>query len=80
LRAVEICADALLKATTVNGVYDKDTNKYSDDKRFDKVTFSEVVSKELNVMDLGAFTQCIDISIPIYVFDITKPNALVDAV
>ncbi|MDE5002846.1 UMP kinase, partial [Francisella tularensis subsp. holarctica] len=58
LRAVEIGADALLKATTVKGVYDKDPNKYSDAKRFDKVTFSEVVSKELNVMDLGAFTQC----------------------
>ncbi|MDE4951025.1 UMP kinase, partial [Francisella tularensis subsp. holarctica] len=71
-RAVEIGADALLKATTVNGVYDKDTNKYSDAKRFDKVTFSDVVSKELNVMDLGAFTQCRYFSIPIYVFDLTQ--------
>ncbi|AJI55019.1 UMP kinase [Francisella philomiragia] len=80
LRAVEIGADALLKATTVDGVYDKDPNKYSDAKRFAKVTFSEVVSKELNVMDLGAFTQCRDFGIPIYVFDLTQPNALVDAV
>ncbi|MBK2028778.1 UMP kinase [Francisella noatunensis] len=80
LRAVEIGADALLKATTVDGVYDKDPNKYPDAKRFDKVTFSEVVSKELSVMDLGAFTQCRDFGIPIYVFDLTQPNALVDAV
>ncbi|MDE4942575.1 UMP kinase, partial [Francisella tularensis subsp. holarctica] len=45
-----------------------------------KVTFSEVVSKELKVMDLGAFTQCRDFSLPIYVFDLTQPNALVEAV
>ena len=80
LRAVEIGADALLKATTVDGVYDKDPNKYLDAKRFAKVTFSEVVSKELNVMDLGAFTQCRDFGISIYVFNLTQPNALVDAV
>lgn len=80
LRAVEIGADALLKATTVDGVYDKDPNKYSDAKRFERITFSEVVTKELNVMDLGAFTQCRDFGIPIYVFDLTQPNALVDAV
>lgn len=80
LRAVEIGADALLKATTVDGVYDKDPNRYSDAKRFDKVTFSEVVGKELSVMDLGAFTQCRDFGIPIYVFDLTQPNALIDAV
>ncbi|MED7788376.1 UMP kinase [Francisella sp. 19X1-34] len=80
LRAVEIGADALLKATTVDGVYDKDPNKYSDAKRFEKITFSEVVAKELSVMDLGAFTQCRDFGIPIYVFDLTQHNALVDAV
>lgn len=80
LRAVEIGADALLKATTVDGVYDKDPNRYSDAKRFEKITFSEVVAKELSVMDLGAFTQCRDFGIPIYVFDLTQPNALVDAV
>ncbi|WP_150466878.1 UMP kinase [Francisella sp. SYW-9] len=80
LRAVEIGADALLKATTVDGVYDKDPNKYLDAKRFGKITFSEVVAKELNVMDLGAFTQCRDFGIPIYIFDLTQPNALVDAV
>ena len=80
LRAVEIGADALLKATTVDGVYDKDPNKYSDAKRFERITFSEVVAKELNIMDLVAFTQCRDFDIPIYVFDLTQPNALVDAV
>ncbi len=80
LRAVEIGADALFKATTVDGVYDKDPNKYSDAKRFAKVSFDEVVAKELNVMDLGAFTQCRDFNIPIYVFDMSQPDALLDAV
>ncbi len=80
LRAVEIGADALLKATTVDGVYDKDPNKHTDAKRFDKITFNEVLQKELSVMDLGSFMQCRDFNIPIYVFDMEKENALLDAV
>ena len=80
LRAVEIGADALFKATTVDGVYDKDPNKHSDAKRFAKISFDEVVANELSVMDLGAFTQCRDFNIPIYVFDMTQENALIDAV
>ena len=80
LRAVEINADVLLKATTVNGIYDKDPNKYSEAKRFEKITFDEVIHKNLQVMDLGAFTQCKDFNIPIYVFDLNQSNALVDAV
>lgn len=80
LRAVEIGADALLKATTVDGVYDKDPNTHPDAKRFDKISFAEVVVRELSVMDLGAFTQCRDFNIPIYVFDMTQENALIDAI
>ncbi|APC97484.1 UMP kinase [Francisella frigiditurris] len=80
LRAVEIGANALLKATTVDGVYDKDPNKYADAKKFDSITFNEVLRKELCVMDLGSFLQCRDFNIPIYVFDMQKENALLDAV
>lgn len=80
LRAIEIGANALLKATTVDGVYDKDPNKYADAKKFDSITFNEVLSKELSVMDLGSFLQCRDFNIPIYVFDMQKENALLDAV
>lgn len=80
LRAIEIGADALLKATTVDGVYDRDPNKHADAKRYDKITFTEVVNKELSVMDLGAFTQCRDFGVPIYVFNLGQPGALVDAV
>ena len=78
LRAVEIGADAILKATTVDGVYNKDPNKFLDAERFDKITFNEVLSKELSVMDLGAFMQCRDFNIPICVFDMQKENALID--
>ena len=80
LRAIEIGADVLLKATTVDGVYDKDPNKNSDAKKFNKITFNEVLAKELSVMDLGSFMQCRDFNIPIYVFDMQKENALVNAV
>ena len=80
LRAIEIGADALFKATTIDGIYDKDPNKHSDAKRFAKISFDEVVTKELNVMDLGAFMQCRDFNIPIYVFDMTQKNALINAV
>ena len=60
MRAIEIGADALLKATTVDGVYDRDPNKHSDAKRYESISFDEIVAKELSVMDLGAFTQCRD--------------------
>ena len=80
LRAIEIGASVLLKATTVDGVYDKDPKQYSDAKKFNKITFDEVLSKELSVMDLGSFMQCRDFNIPIYIFDMQKENALLDAV
>lgn len=80
LRAIEVGADAILKATTVDGVYDKDPNKHADAKRYSAISFDEVVAKELSVMDLGAFTQCRDFNLPIYVFDMSQPDALLDAV
>lgn len=76
LRAIEINADALLKATTVDGVYDKDPNCYSDAKCYDRVTFDEVLKKELKVMDLGAFAQCRDYNVAICVFNLLKINSL----
>ncbi|MCF6775476.1 UMP kinase [Thiotrichales bacterium 19X7-9] len=76
LRAIEIQADALLKATTVDGVYDKDPNIYPDAKRYQTITFDEVLKKELKVMDLGAFAQCRDYNIAICVFDLFKNGGL----
>jgi uridylate kinase len=71
LRASEIGADVIFKATKVDGVYDKDPNKFSDAVRYDTVTYNEALSQNLKVMDGTAFTLCQDNAIPIVVFDMT---------
>ena len=72
LRASEIGADMIFKATKVDGVYDKDPNKYDDAVRLENVTFNEALSQNLQVMDGTAFTLCQDNNIPIVVFDMTE--------
>jgi len=74
LRASEIGADVIFKATKVDGVYDKDPNKFTDAVRYDTVTYKEALSRNLKVMDGTAFTLCQDNSIPIVVFDMTVPG------
>jgi len=75
LRAVEIKADALLKGTRVDGVYDKDPEKHKDAKKYDRLTFDEAYEKGLNIMDLTAFTLCKENNMPIIVFNMnTKGN------
>lgn len=69
LRASEIEADILIKATKVNGVYDKDPKKHGDAVRYDKLTFQQVLEAHLNVMDMTAFTICQENNIPILVLD-----------
>lgn len=76
LRAIEIGAELLLKATRVDGVYSKDPLKEKSAERFTSISFSDVISKELKVMDLGAFIQCQQYALPICVFDVNKPKAL----
>lgn len=76
LRAIEINADVLLKATQVDGVYCSDPKKNKDAKLLKKLSYQEVIDKELGVMDLSAFSQCRDYNMPIRVFNISKPNAL----
>ena len=80
LRALEIGADAMFKATMVDGVYDKDPHKYDDAVKYDTLTFSEVLNKELAVMDMTAASMCKDNHIPVLVFDIGQPDNLVRAV
>ena len=80
LRAIEIEADALLKATNVDGVYSQDPNKHSKAKLFEHLTYKEVLTKELAVMDLAAFCQCRDHKMPLRVFNINKTNALLKIV
>ena len=80
MRAVEINADALLKATNVDGVYDKDPNKYDDAVKYDEVTFRDVLARDIKVMDSTAFSLCKDNDLSIIVFDLTDPNNIVRAV
>ncbi len=79
LRACEIEADCLIKATKVDGIYDKDPKVYDDAVRFDRITYLDVINRELNVMDSTAITMCNDNNMPIIVFDIEKEGN-VDAV
>lgn len=80
LRAIEIEADVILKGTRVDGIYTADPEKDSSAERYDQVTFSEVYSKGLNVMDLTAFTLCRENNMPIIVFDMNKPGNLLKVV
>lgn len=70
LRACEINADYILKATDVNGVYDKDPDEHKDAKMYKTISFNEVIEKNLKVMDSTAFTLCRDNHIPLIVFNV----------
>ncbi len=72
LRALEIDAEVLLKATKVDGVYDKDPATHDDAKRFESISYGEVLERQLGVMDLTAITLCRDNGLPVVVFDMGK--------
>ena len=74
LRAAEINADIIFKATMVDGVYDKDPKKYPDAVKYDTLTFTQVLNDQLNVMDMTAATMCRDNKLPILVFDMADGN------
>ncbi len=76
LRAAELGAKALLKATQVDGVYDKDPHRFPDARRFERLTYAEVIARRLGVMDLTAVTLCAEQELPIVVFDISQPENL----
>jgi uridylate kinase len=80
LRANEIGADVILKATKVDGVYDCDPKKNSNAKRYAQVSYQEALVKQLKVMDSTAFSLCMDNRMPIIVFDVFTPNNLVRVV
>lgn len=80
LRAAEINADILLKATMVDGVYDKDPNMYADAVKYDTLTLREVLALGLKVMDSAAAAMCSDNNTPILVFDLKRPDNIFDAV
>jgi uridylate kinase len=76
LRAVEINADVVLKGTRVDGIYTADPLIDADATRYDEITFDEVYKKNLNVMDMTAFTLCQENNLPIIVFDMNKQGNL----
>ena len=80
LRASEMHADIILKATKVDGVYDKDPKKYPDAVRFEQVSFIDALKQRLNVMDSTAFSLCMDNNVPILVFDLNDEHAIRKAI
>jgi len=77
LRAIEIGADILVKATKVDGVYDKDPEKHADAKRFTSISFMDVIQHQLRVMDLTAISLCMDNNMPIKVCNLFEPDAII---
>lgn len=80
LRAIEIGADIILKATKVNGIYTKDPVKYKDAKRFEKLRYIDVLKNRLQVMDATAISLCMDNELPIMVFNLTKPGNILKVI
>ena len=80
LRAIEINADVILKGTRVDGIYSADPEKDPQAKKFEKITFQDCISKNLRVMDMTAFTLCMENHLPIIVFDMNKPGNLLKVV
>jgi uridylate kinase len=80
LRAVELQADVVLKGTRVDGVYTKDPEKFPDAVRYNKLSFQEAYEKNLNIMDMTAFTLCMENNLPIIVFDMNKKGNLLKVV
>jgi len=80
LRAIEVQADVVLKGTRVDGVYTKDPEKFPDAVRYKQLSFQEAYEKNLNIMDMTAFTLCMENKLPIIVFDMNKKGNLMKVV
>lgn len=80
LRAIEIKADVILKGTRVDGIYTADPEKDLTATRYEKITYHECIGRNLKVMDMTAFTLCMENNLPIIVFDMNKPGNLLEVV
>ncbi len=80
LRAIEINADVILKGTRVDGIYTADPEKDPSATKFETLSFSEVISRNLKVMDMTAFTLCQENNLPIIVFDMNRSGNLLDVI
>jgi uridylate kinase len=76
LRASEMHADIIMKATKVDGIYDRDPKKHPDAVRYDQITFIDALRPRLNVMDSTAFSLCLDNNVPILVFNLAEPHII----
>lgn len=80
LRAIEIGADVVMKATKVDGVYDKDPNKHKDARRYETLSYTDAISQNLKVMDMTAFSMCMEHRVPIVVFNMKTPGHIAEVV
>jgi uridylate kinase len=80
LRAIEINAEVILKGTRVDGIYTADPEKVPTAEKFESITFQECITRNLKVMDMTAFTLCMENQLPIIVFDMNKPGNLLRVV
>ena len=80
LRAMEINAEVLMKATKVDAIYDRDPTKHADAKKYDKISYIDVLNQGLQVMDSTAISLCMDNKLPILTFDLAKPGNILKAV
>jgi uridylate kinase len=80
LRAMEINAQVLMKATKVDGIYDKDPTKHADAKKYEKISYIDVLKQGLQVMDSTAISLCMDNKLPIMTFDLAKPGNILKAI
>jgi uridylate kinase len=80
LRASEMHADIIMKATKVDGVYNKDPKKHADAVKYDQLTFIDALKQRLNVMDSTAFSLCMDNNVPILVFDLNDEHSIRKAI
>ena len=80
LRAAEIEADVIMKATNVDGVFNKDPHKYPDAVKYDELTYLDVINQQLGVMDYAAISLCMENNIPIIVFNLSDPDNIFRAV
>ena len=80
LRASEMECDAIFKGTQVDGVYDKDPKKFEDAKRYDQITFNEVIEKDIRVMDPTAFTLARDTNVPIVIFKLAEADSILNVI
>jgi uridylate kinase len=79
LRALELTCDVILKASNVDGVYDKDPKKHADAKKYETLSFQEAIEKDLKVLDQAAFSLCREKNLPVIVFDFSQKDAFLHA-